>query len=117
MAELGIKKFQQLIGRTDLLQVRSDASLKASTLDLSLLLKNALDMRPGTNIVGGSEIQDFGLKKRKDNELIEKSQGVIHGNENSINFISNICNEERAYATTLSFEIAKYNIFFFYKIN
>lgn len=107
MAELGIRKFQQLIGRTDLLQMRTDVSMKASTLDMSHLLKNALDMRPDTNIVGGSEMQEFGLESRADNQIIEKARGVIHGDEQSLQIVSTICNEERAYTTTLSYEIAK----------
>lgn len=107
MAELGIRTFQQLIGRTDLLKMRSDTSNKASSLDMSHLLKNALDMRPDTNIVGGSVRQDFGLESRADNVLIEKSRAVIEGREKSIVIDTTICNEERAYTTTLSYEIAK----------
>lgn len=107
MAELGIRKFQQLIGRVDFLQMRKDASFKASTLDLQHLLKNALDMRPGTNIIGGSETQDFGLEQRPDNELIAKAQGVIDGTQRTVDIESTICNEVRAYTCTLNYEIAK----------
>lgn len=107
MAELGIRKFQQLIGRVDLLRMRKDASFKASTLDMSNLLKNALDMRPGTNIIGGSESQDFALDKRADNELIALSRAVIDGAQRSIDIERNICNEERAFTTTLNYEIAR----------
>ena len=57
MARLGIRKFQDLIGRTDLLRVCDTGNLKAKTLNFSLILKNALHMRPGVNIVGGSQRQ------------------------------------------------------------
>lgn len=58
MAGLGVRKFQDLIGRTDLLKVReNNSNPKAKMLNLSLILKNALHMRPGVNIVGGSESQ------------------------------------------------------------
>ena len=57
MAKLGIRKFQDLIGRTDLLRVSEKSSSKAKTLNFSLILKNALHMRPGVNIVGGSKRQ------------------------------------------------------------
>lgn len=106
MAELGIRKFQQLIGRTDLLRVKKNSSLKASTLDYSLLLKNALDLRPGTNIVGGSIKQNFELENRADNVLIAKCLGVINGTEQSVDIVSTIHNEERAYTSTLSYTIA-----------
>ncbi|XP_055379019.1 uncharacterized protein LOC129610451 [Condylostylus longicornis] len=106
MANLGIKKFQDLIGRTDLLKPKDKCAPKAKLLDLSLLLKNALELRPNTNIIGGSIPQDFGLEKRADNELISKSQPVINGTQNSVNIVSRINNEERAYTSTLSYHIA-----------
>lgn len=107
MAGLGIRKFQDLIGRTDLLYVKPDLKdEKACTLDLSMVLKSALEMRPNTNIVGGSVKQDFGLEKRSDNELIAKSQGVINGTETSVDINMKIVNEERAFASTLSYHIA-----------
>lgn len=58
MASLGIRKFQDLIGRTDLLRTyENNTNPKAKHLNLNLILKNALHMRPGVNIVGGSEKQ------------------------------------------------------------
>jgi glutamate synthase (NADPH/NADH) len=57
MASLGITKFQDLIGRTDLLRVSDTGNPKSKTLNFSLILKNALHMRPGVNIVGGSQRQ------------------------------------------------------------
>lgn len=54
MASLGIRKFQDLVGRTDLLCIRESNINKAKQLDMSQILKNALEIRPGTNIVGGS---------------------------------------------------------------
>lgn len=54
MASLGIRKFQELVGRTDLLRVRESCMDKAKFLDMNQILKNALDIRPGTNIVGGT---------------------------------------------------------------
>ena len=57
MASLGIRKFQDLVGRTDLLRVCDTGNMKAKTLNFSLILKNALHMRPGVNIIGGSQRQ------------------------------------------------------------
>ena len=54
MAAMGIRKFQDLIGRTDLLKTRENVSSKVKLLDFSAVLKNALHMRPGVNIIGGS---------------------------------------------------------------
>lgn len=95
-----------MVGRTDLLRTRKDLKSKAATLDFSLMLKSALDLRPGTNIRGGSVKQDFGLENRADNVLIAKSLGVINGTEKHVDIVSIINNEERAYTSTLSYTIA-----------
>lgn len=106
MANLGIRKFQDLIGHTELLRVKKGLERKSATLDFSLVLQNALDLRPGTNIRGGSVKQDFGLENRADNVLIAKSLGVISGSEQHVDIVSVINNEERAYTSTLSYTIA-----------
>lgn len=108
MASLGITKFQDLIGRTDLLKVRDDIALeKAKTLDLSMILRNALELRPNTNIKGGSISQDFQLEQRPENELIEKAMPVLIGKEKSVTIETTINNETRAFGSTLSYHISK----------
>lgn len=107
MASLGIRKFQDLIGRTDFLKVRDKVSFKASQLDMKLLLKNALEMRPNTNIIGGSLKQDFQFEKRLENHMILQAQGVIDGKEKVANINMSVNNEERAFTSTLSYLIAK----------
>ncbi|RWS12234.1 glutamate synthase 1-like protein [Dinothrombium tinctorium] len=109
MAKLGIKKFQDLIGRTDLLTFHPDPNNpKAKLLDFSLILCNALDLRPGTDIRGGSLPQDFGLEKRKDNQLIEAAKGIITGTDmKPLKIDVVLTNEDRTFATTLSYHIAK----------
>ncbi|XP_018022904.1 glutamate synthase [NADH] isoform X2 [Hyalella azteca] len=106
MASLGIRKFQDLIGRTDLLSVRKSSMAKVNTVDFSAILKNALTLRPGTNIVGGSVAQDFELDKHLDNILIERAAGVIEGTEKSVDIKLDIHNECRAVGATLSYRIA-----------
>lgn len=107
MASLGIRKFQELVGRTDLLTVRDDHSPKASTLNFSMLLKSALELRPNTNIIGGSLKQNFDLEKRIDNELIERCRKLIEGDEKHVTIDMTINNEDRAFTSTLSYEIAR----------
>ena len=58
MSQVGVRRFGDLVGRTDLLKVReNNDNPKARLLNLSLILKNALHMRPGVHIVGGSKAQ------------------------------------------------------------
>lgn len=94
------------MGRTDLLKASETGSEKAKMLNLNLILQNALHMRPGVNIVGGSVPQDFQLEQRLDNQLIEKSKPVIDGKEKNVNIDMNITNECRAFGSTLSYYIS-----------
>lgn len=108
MASLGLHKFQDLIGRTDLLKVREDISIeKARTLKLDNILRNALELRPGVNIQGGSMKQDFQLENRLDNRVIELAMGMLKGKQNRVDIELNINNECRAFAATLSYHISK----------
>lgn len=54
-----------MIGCTELLKFSPDPeNHKAGLLDFSLILKNALTIRPNTEILGGSIKQIFDLDKR-----------------------------------------------------
>ncbi|KAH9630612.1 hypothetical protein HF086_007036 [Spodoptera exigua] len=107
MAEVGVRRFQDLIGRTDLLKVReNNENPKARMLNLSLILKNALHMRPGVNIIGGSKSQDFQLEKRLDNQLIEQCSSLLDGTADHVDISMKITNEDRAFTSTLSYHIA-----------
>ncbi|KAF4516910.1 hypothetical protein B566_EDAN007998 [Ephemera danica] len=106
MSRMGIRKFQDLIGRTDLLRVHESANPKAKLLNFGPILKNALHMRPGTNIVGGSDTQDFQLEKRLDNELIRAAQPVLNGEKKRLDLEMTIVNENRTFASTLGYYIA-----------
>lgn len=66
MAKLHVRKFQDLIGRADLLKVvKNPKNQKSLHLDFSSLLHYAKSLRdPTLPIVGGSISQDFELNKR-----------------------------------------------------
>ncbi|KAK9869813.1 hypothetical protein WA026_003542 [Henosepilachna vigintioctopunctata] len=107
MANLGVRTFQDLIGRTDLLKVSENGTYKAKMLNLNLILQNASHMRPGVNIKGGSVPQDFQLEQRLDNILIEKAKPVLDGEQKCVSIDMKINNECRAFSSTLSCEISK----------
>uniref|UniRef100_UPI0014793D12 putative glutamate synthase [NADPH] isoform X1 n=2 Tax=Osmia lignaria TaxID=473952 RepID=UPI0014793D12 len=108
MAHLGVRKFQDLIGRTDFLKVRKDISIeKAKTLRLDNILRNALELRPGINIKGGSVKQDFQLENRLDNRVIKLARDVLDRKKESVTMELNINNEDRTFASTLSYHISK----------
>ncbi|XP_015429364.1 PREDICTED: putative glutamate synthase [NADPH] isoform X2 [Dufourea novaeangliae] len=108
MASLGIRKFQDLIGRTDLLRVRKNLTIeKAKTLNLDNILRSALELRPGVNIKGGSVKQDFQLENRLDNRVIHLARDVLSGKQSHVDIELTINNESRAFASTLSYHISK----------
>ena len=126
MAKLGCRRFQDLVGRTELLRFQPDPNnAKAALLDYGRILCNALSIRPNTNIVGGSVRQNFELETRKDNLLIKQCQQLLLAAERllqeggaipsadaiaqlpRVQIELHIKNQDRAFATTLSWEIAR----------
>lgn len=106
MANLGVRTYQELVGRTDLLKELETGSRKAKSLNLNLILQNALHMRPGVNIKGGSISPDFQLELRLDNVVLEKAKPVIDGVQKSVDIDLKIHNEARAFGSTLSYHIS-----------
>ena len=107
MANLGIAKFQDMIGRTDLLK-RFDNTLndKADLLQFDAILKSALELRPNTNIIGGSVSQDFKLSSRLEEKVILDCKDVLEGKRQKIQMNLKINNEERTFGATLSYYIS-----------
>ena len=101
LAEMGIKKFNDIIGRTDLIEVaeRTEGS-KAATLDFSRLLTKVdgplhYDGRPYTKVEG---VKDF--------EIIANAKDAIE-NKQEVNLDFAIKNTDRACGTMLAGCIAK----------
>ncbi|TRY70669.1 hypothetical protein TCAL_09685 [Tigriopus californicus] len=107
LSKMGIRKFQDLIGRTDLLRQRPSDCEKASLLNFNAILMDASKIRPDASIVGGSVEQDFELEKRLDSEIIPLCQDAIDGKEGVILVEREINNNQRSFGATLSHEIAK----------
>ena len=105
MASLGIRKFNDLIGRSDLLDKQKGIEhWKINGLDFSKIFyqpekSNDIDRY-------NTEKQDHGLKNALDNELIKKTMSTINDKSN-IEFDASITNVNRTVGTMLSHEIAK----------
>merc|ERR1719334_2946890 len=95
LAKLGCRTFQEVIGRTEFLQQKQDGSAKNSLLDFSAILTQALSLRPGVNILGGSVGQNFEIEKRLDFGLIEQCMPVIDGKSSRVDIEMKIMNEQR----------------------
>jgi glutamate synthase (NADPH/NADH) large chain len=105
MASLGIRKFNDLIGRADLLDMRKGIDhWKAKGLDFSRIFYQPL-VDPAVARYH-CEIQDHGLEKALDHRLIELSKPALERGE-SVTIEMPIRNINRTAGTMLSGEIAK----------
>ncbi|KAK7108161.1 hypothetical protein V1264_015947 [Littorina saxatilis] len=103
MALMGFRTYQDMVGRTDKLRFAPDAeNPKAMMLNFDRILKNALEIRPGTNITGGSVQQIFGMEKRIGHQLIEKTRDVVEGTSKQVVVDMVVTNEDRTFGATLS---------------
>jgi len=105
MAELGIKKFNDLIGRSDLLDMQTGIDhWKINGLDFTkIFYRPKLADEVGTF---HQENQDHGLEKALDHELIKQAKHAIESGSNCEIHIP-ITNINRTAGTLLSHEIAK----------
>ncbi|MDR0274341.1 MAG: glutamate synthase subunit alpha, partial [Burkholderiaceae bacterium] len=100
MAQLGIRKFDERIGRSDLLDVRKGiAHWKARGLDFSRLL--APPQAPADVPRRHGEAQEHGLAQAIDNRLIEKSRPAIDQGE-PVKILDAVRNVHRSVGAMLS---------------
>lgn len=105
MAQLGIKTFNELIGRTDLLdKSKAITHWKAQGLDFSKIFyqPNVPASEPRYQV----ETQDHGLEKALDHKLIAQAKPAIDKGE-KVSFISPVKNLNRTVGAMLSGEVAK----------
>ena len=100
MAQLGIRTFDEMIGRADLLDMKKGIEhWKASGLDFSRLF--AMPNVPADVPRYHVENQEHGLEHNLDTKLIEKSKAAIHGGE-KVQFIEVVRNVNRTVGAKLS---------------
>ncbi len=105
MAKLGLRKFEELIGRSDLLDTRQGvAHWKARGLDFSRIFHSP-DM-PQSVSRRHVDTQDHGLDKALDNRLIELAKPALERGE-KVTIETPIRNINRTAGTMLSHEVAK----------
>ena len=105
MAQLGIRKFDDLIGRADLLdKAKAVSHWKAKGLDFARVFHQP-DM-PANEPRRQTEVQDHGLDKALDNKLIEMSKAALEKGE-KVSFIQPVRNRNRTIGAMLSGEVAR----------
>jgi glutamate synthase (NADPH/NADH) large chain len=105
MAQMGIRKFDDLVGRSDLLDVKhSIAHWKSQGLDFSKVFHQVAV--PASVARRHAESQDHGLDVALDNTLIAAAKNALD-NRVAVAIDSPIRNVNRTVGTMLSHEIAK----------
>jgi glutamate synthase (NADPH/NADH) large chain len=105
MAQLGIRKFDDLIGRADLLDTKKGLEhWKVKGLDFSRIFYQPNE--PVEVARRHVDVQDHNLGKALDHILIEKSRAAIDKQEH-VSFIQPVRNVNRTVGAMLSGEIAK----------
>jgi glutamate synthase (NADPH/NADH) large chain len=106
MAQLGIRRFDDLIGRTDLLDTRKGiAHWKARGLDFSRVF--AQPAMPAGVARKHEDVQDHGLDKALDRKLIERSLPAIQRGE-KVQFMEDARNLNRSVGAMLSGELVRH---------
>ncbi|HSC94611.1 MAG TPA: glutamate synthase-related protein, partial [Burkholderiales bacterium] len=105
MAKLGIRRFNDLIGRADLLDTKKGIEhWKAKGLDFSRIF--AMPQMPAEVARYNSEKQSHGLERALDNRLIELARPALERGER-VTIEMPIRNINRTVGTMLSWEIAR----------
>ncbi|KAK6925989.1 Glutamate synthase, alpha subunit, C-terminal [Dillenia turbinata] len=108
MSQLGFRTMNEMVGRTDMLEVDEEvcqSNEKLQNIDLSLLLRPAAEIRPGAAQYC-VEKQDHGLDMALDQKLISHSKAALEKSL-PVYIETPICNVNRAVGTMLSHEVSK----------
>ncbi|XP_029149773.1 glutamate synthase [NADH], amyloplastic isoform X3 [Arachis hypogaea] len=108
MSNLGFKTVDEMVGRSDMLEVDKEivkSNEKLENLDLSLLLRPAAELRPGAAQCCMQK-QDHGLDMALDNKLISLSNASLEKGL-PVYIETPIQNVNRAVGTMLSHEVTK----------
>ena len=105
MAQLGVRTFDELVGRVELLDTRQGIDhWKAQGLNFSRLFHSV----QSTDTLFQTQTQDHGLAGALDHQLIERSKAAIERGE-KVSFIVPVRNRNRTIGAMLSGLVAKHH--------
>ena len=106
MASLGFRNVNEMIGRVDVLEANTAIDhWKAKGIDLSAMLTPAVRSHDGVGLYC-TQVQDHGLEKALDNEIIKRAKATIENGE-AVSMELPVVNTNRVVGTMLSHELAK----------
>jgi glutamate synthase (NADPH/NADH) large chain len=104
MADLGIRKFDDLIGRSDLLQMSRSDHWKAKKVDLSKILYRPKEAEKNANFCVQSQVHK--IEDVLDRDLIEKAEAALE-KKKPVKLTTPVTNLDRAAGAMLSYEVSK----------
>ncbi len=104
MASLGFRKFEDMVGRTDLLRQKKMHLAKCGYVDLSRVLY--MPETESAELRRNSTVQNHALEKELDYQLLDLCRSAIEKGE-SVSFLSPIKNIHRTVGTKISSEIVR----------
>ena len=108
MAKLGVRSVDELVGRTDLLQARTDITQeKAKKIDVSRILCNPYEGTKQKVIFDPKQVFDFKLDEKKDRTVLMKQfkTALERGQKKSVEL--DVSNTDRTFGTMFGAEITK----------
>ena len=107
MAKLGVRKVDELVGRTDLLRVKEGLTDRQQKIDLSLILTNPYEGSKEKCIFDPKQVYDFHLEKTLDERVLLKqmSKALESGQKRSLEV--DVSNTDRTFGTIFGSEITR----------
>ena len=108
MAKLGVRSVDEMVGRTDLLQARTDITQeKAKKIDVSRILCNPYEGTKQKVIFDPKQVFDFKLDEKKDRTVLMKQfkTALEKGQKKSVEI--DVTNTDRTFGTMFGAEITK----------
>ena len=108
MASLGVRSVDELVGRYDLLKVKSDLKGHAAKLDLGRIIGQSLPLCASYD---KKRAFDFGLDERKDSKILSGTKGIKKAIEagSAVDVSCDVVNTDRAFGTMIGSCITKYH--------
>lgn len=107
MSRLGVRTVDELVGRTDLLQIREGLQGQAARLDLRAILNNPYADGRQKVIFDPKQVYDFELEKTKDEKVLLKQLGKALETGQKRSLEVDVKNTDRTFGTMFGSEITK----------
>ena len=107
MARLGVRKVDELVGRTDLLKVKENLTEGQKKIDLTQILSNPYEESREKITFDAGQVYDFHLERTMDEKVLLKQLSAAIGKGAKRSMEVDVKNTDRAFGTILGSEITR----------